>query len=142
MTRPMRRALLVFLLTTALGGGFWWECSTRLCTTRTRRLGQRAEPWKWRSPRVRARAKCRVVGRRGPAGEPELLPAVRWPARVAARFKAGHYKIEAPVTPRKLVELMIRGAADELVAVTVPEGKNLIEVIDILDAAGSRPRPS
>jgi UPF0755 protein len=39
-----------------------------------------------------------------------------------------------------LVELMIRGAADELVAVTVPEGKNLIEVIDILDAAGVAPK--
>jgi UPF0755 protein len=54
----------------------------------------------------------------------------------ANRFRPGHYKFEAPTTPRQLVDLIVKGVADELVAVTIPEGKNMIEVAEILDAAG------
>ena len=54
----------------------------------------------------------------------------------ASRFRPGHYKFEAPVTPRQLVDLLVKGVADELVAVTIPEGKNMIEVAEILEAAG------
>jgi UPF0755 protein len=55
---------------------------------------------------------------------------------VAGRFKAGRYEIAAPATPRQILEALVKGAADELVAVTIPEGKNLVEIADILDAAG------
>ena len=34
------------------------------------------------------------------------------------------------------MDLIVKGVADELVAVTLPEGKNMIEVAEILDAAG------
>jgi len=54
----------------------------------------------------------------------------------ANRFRPGHYKFEAPATPRQLVDLIVKGVADELVPVTIPEGKNMIEVAEILDAAG------
>jgi UPF0755 protein len=54
----------------------------------------------------------------------------------AARFKAGHYEIAAPATPKQILDALIKGAADELVAVTIPEGKNLVDVAEILDAAG------
>lgn len=59
---------------------------------------------------------------------------------VAGRFKAGHYRIAAPTTPKKLLEMLVHGAADELVPVVIPEGKNLAEIADILDAAGITPR--
>jgi UPF0755 protein len=55
---------------------------------------------------------------------------------VAGRFKAGRYELAAPVTPRQILDALVKGAADELVAVTIPEGKNLVEIADILDAAG------
>ncbi|HXI55597.1 MAG TPA: endolytic transglycosylase MltG, partial [Polyangia bacterium] len=55
---------------------------------------------------------------------------------VAGRFKAGRYVLAAPVTPRQILEALVKGAADELVAVTIPEGKNLVEIAEILDAAG------
>jgi len=55
---------------------------------------------------------------------------------VAGRFKAGRYELTAPVTPRQILEALVRGAADELVAVTIPEGKNLVEVAELLEAAG------
>jgi UPF0755 protein len=55
---------------------------------------------------------------------------------VAGRFKAGRYVIFAPATPKQMLEVLVKGAADELVAVTIPPGKNLVEIAEILDAAG------
>ena len=55
---------------------------------------------------------------------------------VAGRFKAGRYELTAPVTPKQILDALVKGAADELVAVTIPEGKNLVEIAEILDAAG------
>jgi UPF0755 protein len=55
---------------------------------------------------------------------------------VAGRFKAGRYVIFAPATPKQMLEVLVKGAADELVAVTIPPGKNLLEVAEIFDAAG------
>lgn len=54
----------------------------------------------------------------------------------ASRFKAGRYEIAAPITPRGLIDLFVKGAADQLVAVTVPEGKHMLEVVDLLAEAG------
>jgi UPF0755 protein len=55
---------------------------------------------------------------------------------VAGRFKAGRYVLAAPISPRQILDALVKGAADELVAVTIPEGKNLLDVADLLDAAG------
>lgn len=54
---------------------------------------------------------------------------------VASRFKAGRYTLSGPVTPRALIEQLVKGAAEELVTVTIPEGKNMVEVVDLLAAA-------
>jgi UPF0755 protein len=55
---------------------------------------------------------------------------------VAGRFKAGHYIIWAPASPKQMLEVLVKGAADELVAVTIPPGKNIVEVAELFDAAG------
>ena len=59
---------------------------------------------------------------------------------VAGRFKAGRYVIVAPATPKQILEVLVKGAADELVAVTIPPGKNMLEIADIFAAAGITPR--
>jgi UPF0755 protein len=55
---------------------------------------------------------------------------------VANRFKPGRYVIAAPSTPKQMIDALVKGAADELVAVTVPPGKNLLEVGALFEAAG------
>ena len=55
---------------------------------------------------------------------------------VAGRFKAGRYEIAAPATPKQILDTLVKGAADELVTVIVPPGKHLLEVAEILEAAG------
>jgi UPF0755 protein len=54
----------------------------------------------------------------------------------AARIRSGNYQVKAPLSPKELVDTLIKGAADPLVSVTIPEGKNFVEIADILQAAG------
>jgi UPF0755 protein len=72
----------------------------------------------------------------GLIGQPVIFRLYAGQRGVAGRFKAGRYEIAAPATPRQILDALIKGAADELVAVTIPEGKNLVDVAEILDAAG------
>jgi UPF0755 protein len=60
---------------------------------------------------------------------------------VSNRFKAGRYELAAPASPKQILEALVKGAADELVAVTIPEGKNLVEVAELLEAAGVASKP-
>lgn len=54
----------------------------------------------------------------------------------AGRVKPGRYRFAPAMTPRQLLDALIAGVADEEVAVTLPEGKNLVEVAELLDAGG------
>ena len=55
---------------------------------------------------------------------------------VAGRFKAGHYTLNAPASPKQILDALVKGVADELISVTIPEGKNLVEIADLLESAG------
>jgi UPF0755 protein len=76
----------------------------------------------------------------GLIGNPAIFRLYAGQRGVASRFKAGKYEITAPATPRQILDVLVKGAADELVTVVIPEGKNLLDVADILDAAGVAPR--
>jgi UPF0755 protein len=72
----------------------------------------------------------------GLIGNPTVFRLYAGQRGVAGRFKAGRYEIVAPATPKQILDTLVKGAADELVSVVVPPGKNLLEVAEILDAAG------
>jgi UPF0755 protein len=76
----------------------------------------------------------------GLIGRPAIFRLYAGQRGVASRFKAGKYEINAPASPRQILDVLVKGAADELVTVVVPEGKNLVEVAEILEAAGVAPR--
>jgi UPF0755 protein len=137
MTQPKRRALLVFLLTTLLGALALMLVVRKVMRYPDIATGSAQGTVEVEIPKGSgARQVSELLASAGLLDRPSYFRLYAGQRGVASRFKAGHYRIEAPATPRKLVELMVRGAADELVAVTVPEGKNLLEVIDILDGAG------
>jgi UPF0755 protein len=54
----------------------------------------------------------------------------------ASRIRPGRYQIQAPITPKALVDQLVRGVADKLVLVTLPPGKNFVEYAEILEGAG------
>jgi UPF0755 protein len=137
MTSPRRRALQVFLITAALG----LLCAVWLVHKITnypdRATGSASGSVEVEIPRGSGAQKVsELLGEAGLVDRPAFFRLYAGQRGAASRFRPGHYKIQAPITPRQLVDLIVKGVADELVAVTLPEGKNMIEVAEILDAAG------
>jgi len=137
MTKPMKRALIVFLSTTAIG------VIALIVVART--------AWRYGdTPGGTATGKVAVeipngatagdVSNRlkdaGLIGNPTVFRLYAGQRGVAGRFKAGRYEINAPASPKQILDTLVKGAADELVTVIIPPGKNLLEVAEILDAAG------
>ena len=137
MTRPMKRALVVFAITSLLG------LVALIFVARTAwRYGDR--------PGGSARGRVTVeipngasagdvaerLAEGGLIGNPAVFRLYAGQRGVAGRFKAGRYEIVAPASPRQILDTLVKGAADELVAIVIPEGKNLVEVAEIFDAAG------
>jgi UPF0755 protein len=138
MMKPaMKRALIVFLVTGGLG-----LVALALVARAAWRYGD--------TPGGKAHGRVEVeipkgatagevadrLAAAGLIGRPAVFRLYAGQRGVASRFKAGRYALEAPVTPKQIVDALVKGAADELVAVTIPPGKNLVEIAALLDAAG------
>jgi UPF0755 protein len=54
----------------------------------------------------------------------------------SGKIRAGRYTFNAGMSPAQLMDALVAGAPEEEVAVTVPEGKNLLEVAALLHEAG------
>lgn len=50
--------------------------------------------------------------------------------------KSGEYTLADNLTPRQVLDLLVAGVKQESVAVTLPEGKNMLELFDLLEQAG------
>ena len=137
MTNPMKRALLVFSTTSVI---FLIAFAIVLRTA-----------WKYGdTPGGVARGKITIdipngatagdvsdrLHAAGLVGNPSVFRLYAGQRGVAGRFKAGRYEIVAPASPKQILEILVKGTADELVTVVIPEGKNLLEQADILAAAG------
>ncbi len=137
MTSPRRRAFKVFLLTAALGlASFAWLVHKAL-TYPDRPAGSAHGAVEIEIPRgAGAQRVSELLAEAGLIERPVFFRLYAGQRGASTRFRPGHYRIEAPTTPQRLVDLIVKGVADELVAVTIPEGKNMIEVAEILDDAG------
>jgi UPF0755 protein len=141
MTQPMRKALRVFIITTlvavAAGAVVVWKA-----------LRYPDEPSGYAFGAVEfdipkgagAQQVSELLADKGLLQRAAIFRLYAGQRGVASRFKAGHYRIEAPTTPRLLLEAIIRGSADELVAVTIPPGKTILDIAEILDKAGITPK--
>jgi len=58
---------------------------------------------------------------------------------VAGKVKAGRYMLASAMTPRQVVDQLVTGAKGEEVQVTIPEGKNILEVAQLLEEANVCP---
>lgn len=136
-TSSMRRAFQVFCLTVlafftavaVVGYRFWRYPETPAGSARgvVQVVIPRGAP---------ARRVSELLAEAGLIDNPTLFRLYASQRGVASRFKAGAYNIDTPITPRELIQTIMKGAADELVTVTVPEGRNMIEVVDLLAEAG------
>ena len=137
MKNPRHRAFQVFLLTVTLGLLCATIVATKVAGYPDRASGAARGTVEVEIPRGAGAMKVsELLAEAGLIERPAFFRLYAGQRGAASRFRPGHYKLEAPATPRQLVDLIVKGVADELVAVTIPEGKNMIEVAEILDAAG------
>jgi len=138
---PRRRAFRVFLITAAVGILVLALLVYKAASYPDRASGRARGPVEVEIPRgAGAQKVSELLAEAGLIERPALFRLYAGQRGAASRFRPGHYKFEAPATPRQLIDLIVKGVADELVAVTIPEGKNMIEVAEILDAAGISPK--
>jgi UPF0755 protein len=141
MTSPRGRAFRVFLVTVALGLLAVAFVAYRIAGYPDRSSGPARGTVEVEIPRGAGASKvAQLLGEAGLIDKPAYFRLYAGQRGAASRFRPGHYKIEAPATPRQLIDLIVKGVADELVAVTIPEGKNMVEVAEILEAAGIAPK--
>jgi UPF0755 protein len=55
---------------------------------------------------------------------------------VAQKIRAGQYSFSSSMSPKQLLDKLVEGVPVEEVSVTIPEGKNLLQVAELLDDAG------
>ena len=55
---------------------------------------------------------------------------------LAQKIRAGQYALTSKMSPRELLDRLVEGVPVEEATVTLPEGKNLLQVAELLDAAG------
>ncbi len=55
---------------------------------------------------------------------------------IAQKVKAGRYTFASNQTPRQVLDKLVEGVPLEETAVTLPEGKNLLQVAELLEEAG------
>src|SRR5688572_9756219 len=55
-------------------------------------------------------------------------------------IKTGKYLIKDNLTPREVLAVLVAGVKEVTVKVTLPEGKNMLEYFEILDAAKVAPK--
>jgi UPF0755 protein len=55
---------------------------------------------------------------------------------LAQKIRAGQYTFDGSMTPRQLLDKLVEGVPIEEVSVTIPEGKNLLQVGELLELAG------
>jgi UPF0755 protein len=55
---------------------------------------------------------------------------------MAQKIRAGQYTLSSKMSPKELLDRLVEGVPVEEVAVTIPEGKNMVQVAEILEGAG------
>jgi UPF0755 protein len=55
---------------------------------------------------------------------------------IAQKVKAGRYTFASSMSPRQVLDKLVEGVPLEEAAVTLPEGKNLLQVAELLEQAG------
>jgi UPF0755 protein len=137
MTPAMRRALIVFLATGLFGLGAVSLLAYKVWTYPDAPSGSARGPVEVEIPKgATAGTVATLLADKGLLDRPALFRLYAGQRGVASRFRPGLYRIEAPATPKQLVDTMVKGVADELVAVTIPEGKNMVEIAELMAAAG------
>lgn len=79
---------------------------------------------------------ARMLGERGLVHHPEWFRFYANERGVSQKIRAGAYTLSATMTPRQILDVLLSGAREPEVPVTIPEGKHMLEVARLLEEAG------
>jgi UPF0755 protein len=79
---------------------------------------------------------ARRLGERGIIAHPSWFRFYANEQGMSQKIRAGQYTLSSAMTPRQVLDRLVEGVPVEELAVTLPEGKNLLQVADLLDEAG------
>ena len=133
----MRRALWVFLGTMLAGVATFTVILYLIWSYPDRHSGSAQGNVRVTVPRgATAQDVAELLEKAGLIESPSLFRLYTAQRGAAARIRTGVYTVKTPATPKELVDTLMKGTADRLVTVTIPEGKHFVDIADILEAAG------
>jgi len=121
--------LLLFLV--AVGGIAWWASSYP-----DRALGGTASAKITVEKGSSLGDISRRLSQKGIIAHPSWFRFYANERGMAQKIRAGQYTLTSTMTPKQILDKLVEGAPVEEVSVTIPEGKNLEQVAELLDAAG------
>jgi peptidoglycan lytic transglycosylase G len=91
-------------------------------------------------PRMSLAKIARLLAERGVIEHPSWFSFYANERGLAQKIRAGQYTFSSALTPRQVLDKLVAGVPQEEVAVTIPEGKNLAQIAELLEQAGVSPQ--
>jgi UPF0755 protein len=137
MRSDMRKALWVFLATMLAGVATFTVTLYLIWTYPDRNDGSADGTVQVTIPRgATAQDVSTLLEKQGLIESPTLFRLYTAQRGAASRIRTGTYQLKAPLTPKELLDTLMKGVTERQVTVTIPEGKNFVEIADLLEAAG------
>ena len=134
--KSMRRAFVAFLLTIVLLLFLCWRGYHYMLGYPTRALGPGGQQVQVTIPRgINFNRVVDLLAERGLISSKVAFRIYANYKGVANKVRAGSYKLDRGLTPKKLLAILVHGVPAPSVAVLIPEGKNMLEVATILAEA-------
>jgi len=135
--KAFRIALLVVVTTVAIGlavgGYFAWQFYRY---PDRRHPGSGAEIEVTIKERMSFSQVARLLDQRGVIDRPSWFRLYAMRRGATTAVKAGDYLLRDDMTPREVLDRLVKGVEERTVAVTLPEGKHMLEFFALLDKAG------
>jgi UPF0755 protein len=77
-----------------------------------------------------------LLNERGVIEHPHVFRIYAARRGAATQVRSGTYALRDDMSPREVLDVLVRGVPDPHVSVTIPEGFHLLEIFDVLEAHG------
>lgn len=134
--RAFRLALVTVLASfVILGGVAYWGVREVLSYPERRHPGTGREVTVEIARGMRFPEIARELERQGVIDHPSWFRLYAMHRGLANRVRAGKYVLRDDMTPREVLDTLIKGVEEVEVSVTIPEGSNMLEVFELLEKA-------
>ncbi len=80
-----------------------------------------------------------LLSKKGVIGSPVTFRVYAKARKLSGKVRSGTYRFAGETTPEMVLNMLVAGAKELEIAVTIPEGRHLLEVIGVIDSHGIAP---